>query len=169
MPEHLEVEREEELTESQEPLSEYELETGKPMPNINHGIVQAKLTIAFARRYDAQYTIACEVTLDLKGKPRTPDLCLFEKFTTNWQHAEAQFHTPPLLAIEILSPSQGWGVFEEKMLLYFECGVKSVWLVQPELESVAVFAPDLKPLVIAQGNIIDKSLGIEIPLTELFT
>lgn len=54
------------------------------------------------------------------------------------------FNGPPILAVEILSPSDTHEDFIEKLELYLEAGV-IVWEVDPELRTVRVHRPGRKP------------------------
>lgn len=46
-----------------ESLSAYEIERGKPMPNLTHGSIQANLIIQFGIHYEEMFRIAIEVAL----------------------------------------------------------------------------------------------------------
>jgi Uma2 family endonuclease len=56
----------------------------------------------------------------------------------------------------------------EKLEMYFDAGVKSGWLVQPTLRSIAVFTPDMASTVYTSGELTDPALGITINLNEIF-
>ncbi len=55
------------------------------------------------------------------------------------------FEGPPVLAVEILSPSDSHGRVAEKVRAYLETGVALVWLVDPEFRTVIVYRPDAEP------------------------
>lgn len=152
-------------TLSEEVVSDYERERGKPIPSFNHGVLQMKLGSMIARF--KQFTIGSEITLDLSPKA-TPDILIFNKRKANWQHDEKRVAEMPLTVIEILSGTQGMEDFEEKLARYFEAGVKSVWLVQPFIETIAVFLPNQKPKVFSTGEIFDEATGIRLSVSELF-
>ena len=48
---------------------------------------------------------------------------------------------PPVLAVEILSPSDKHEDVVEKLQLYLESGVAVVWIVDPDLRHVTVYRP----------------------------
>ncbi len=52
---------------------------------------------------------------------------------------------PPVLAVEILSPTDTHEGVVEKTLLYLECGVKQVWIVDPDLQTVTIHRPAREP------------------------
>jgi Uma2 family endonuclease len=55
------------------------------------------------------------------------------------------FEGPPVLAVEILSPSNLHGEMVEKIRAYLDSGVKLVWLVDPYFQTVIVYRPDAFP------------------------
>ena len=52
---------------------------------------------------------------------------------------------PPVLAVEILSPSNLHGEMVEKIRAYLDAGVSLVWLVDPDFRTVIVYRPDGAP------------------------
>lgn len=52
---------------------------------------------------------------------------------------------PPVLAIEILSPSDKLEDVNEKVDEYLAAGVALVWVVDPHFHTVTVFQPDVEP------------------------
>jgi Uma2 family endonuclease len=152
-------------TLSDEAVSDYEKERGKPMPSLNHGLIQSKL-IGLLLSFK-QFTIGSEITLDLSPKT-TPDILIFNKRKPNWQHDEKRVTEMPLTVIEILSGTQGMENFDEKLTRYFNAGIKSVWLVQPFIETIAVFLPNQKPKVFSTGELFDEVTGIRLSLSEIF-
>ncbi len=157
------VEAVETLAESS--VSDYEKERGKPMPSLNHGILQANLG-ALLKRYK-QFTIGSEITLDLSPRA-TPDILIFNKRKIDWQHDEKRVAELPLTVIEILSGTQGLENFDEKLTRYFNAGIKSVWLVQPFIETIAIFLPNQKPKVFSSGELYDEVTRIRLSMSEIF-
>ena len=51
----------------------------------------------------------------------------------------------PILAVEILSPSDKQEEIDEKIDEYKDVGVKQVWVVDPQDETVTVYRPDRPP------------------------
>ena len=156
-------------TPTAEALSDYERERGKPMPSKNHSTVQLRIIKALLR-YEAEFTIQPELSLDLDGGPFVPDISVFPKRSSppDWLHDEVRVEEPPLLAIEILSPSQAIQDLTDKFEAYFAAGVKACWLVQPVLKTIAVFASPTDYRVHTEGTIKDPATGIEVALEEIF-
>jgi Uma2 family endonuclease len=55
------------------------------------------------------------------------------------------FQGPPVLAVEILSPSDKQEEIDEKVALYLETGVLLVWVVNPRFRTVCVYRPGAAP------------------------
>jgi Uma2 family endonuclease len=51
----------------------------------------------------------------------------------------------PILAVEILSPSDKQEEILEKVGLYLEVGIALVWIVEPYFQTVTVHRPNSKP------------------------
>jgi Uma2 family endonuclease len=83
---------------------------------------------------------------------RGPDLSLYddgqrlETFPTKYEAA------PPVLTVEVLSPSNRWTQIQRKVAEYLRCGVRLVWVVDPEVRSVTVFRPGKDHYVVDNGE-----------------
>jgi len=53
----------EEITERH--LSKYEIERGKPIPSLNHGIIQSNLCFAILAKYRKEYSVISELSVEL--------------------------------------------------------------------------------------------------------
>lgn len=151
-------------------LSDYELERGKPIPSLNHSISQANLVFELQSRLRHTHTIMSELNLELAGKKMVPDLAIFPKFTPDMQHDVLWVQEPPLTTIEILSPRQDLDSLLEKARIFLAAGVKSCWIVLPAVGTVAVFTgPAAYQSFASPGSLADAMLGIELPLTDIFS
>ena len=77
----------------------------------------------------------------------------------------------PLLAVEILSPSDKHEEVREKVREYLRVGVPLVWEVDPDFQTVCVFQPDREPIMFNRNARIDGAdvlPGLSIPVAELF-
>ncbi len=150
-------------------ISEYELERGKPMPNEIHGSVQANLLGLFIARYKKQFRFISELTIEVGEKTAVPDISIYARYEVPWQeNVPAAKVEPPLVAIEIISPSQTFSEMRDKARQYFAHGVKSCWIVQPELQTISVLHPGAKPRTFDSGMVEDSIVGISIPVEEVF-
>jgi Uma2 family endonuclease len=150
-------------------LSSYELERHKPMPTLIHGAIQANLTISIAITYPNQFRIASEVTLNTQPDGNTPDLVLYPAAALDFKNNPARRTDAPLLTIEIQSPSQSTKDMVDKLEPYFYFGVKSCWVVVPELQAVLVYdSPFSYTFFHDTETLKDTTLNIEISLSEIF-
>src|SRR5688572_7528083 len=121
------------------PLS-YEEERGKPMPSENHAIVQANLIVEFATQRELR--IASELALEFGGRRLTPDISIYPRQPVDFRHDIVRRKEPPLTVVEIFSPQQGTLEVMEKVDVYFQNGVKSVWIVSPPLHTIQILTAD---------------------------
>ncbi len=148
-------------------LSEYEVERGKPLPSQNHALIQSSITAALVR--DApQYSILTELSLELNGSPFVPDISIYPKLAADPLQDEIKKTDPPLITIEILSPTQSFDEVVKKAHAYLKAGVKSCWLIQPALQGVTVLLSGEKPDFYASGEITDSATGITVNVGEIF-
>lgn len=81
------------------------------------------------------------------------------------------FEGPPVLAVEILSPSDTQERIEERVRLFRDAGVPLVWLVDPALKTVTILQADEPPrMVNATQQIQDLPLlpGLALPVSRIF-
>lgn len=151
-----------------ETLSDYEIERGKPMPSLNHSIIQANLIFELQFHYRQQYRIASEISLRLEGWPSTPDIGIFPKMKVDFRRDKIQITEPPLGVIEIVSPSQSVQDQYNKAVQYFEAGVRSVWLIIPPIQAIVVYASPDSYETFDAGMLTDKVLNISISVDKVF-
>ena len=152
-----------------ESLSAYEIERGKPMPNLTHGAIQANLIIQFGIHYDEMFRIASEVALATVPDGTTPDVVLYGQRDLNFETETAKQTEPPLLTIEIQSPSQSPEEMIDKVKQYFQFGVKSSWIVFPALKGIAVYDSPKRYRFFQSDEILaDSILNIQLDLKKVF-
>lgn len=150
-------------------LSDYELERGKPMPDLNHSLIQRRLLLRFDRRYENRFTILPEINVKLKKRDRVPDLAVYPPLSFNPRHNQLVMTKMPLCAIEILSEMQNLSDLMTKNDEYFEAGILSYWLVLPQLQSIYVFHSADEYEIFTRKDILkDTVLDIELDLAEVF-
>lgn len=77
----------------------------------------------------------------------------------------------PLLAVEILSPSDKTSGIQQKVDLYLKSGVELVWVVDPHFRTVVVHRNGHVPEMYASGSLLvgeDALPGLKIAVTEIF-
>jgi Uma2 family endonuclease len=67
----------------------------------------------------------------------------------------AFFEGAPILAVEILSPSDTQQDIDEKVSLYLELGVAIVWVANVHFKTICVYRPDAPPLMYHRHQVID--------------
>jgi Uma2 family endonuclease len=78
---------------------------------------------------------------------------------------------PPVLAAEILSPSDTHEDVVEKLQLYLELGVAVVWILDPDLRTVTVHRPNAEPILFNASQELtgDPELaGFRVRVADLF-
>jgi Uma2 family endonuclease len=149
--------------------SGYEIERGKPMPSRNHAYIQSKIIKLLDRKYAGSFEGISELSLIIEGTERVPDVLIYQDFEFRPGNDEVKVKEMPLAVVEILSPTQQLADLIAKSYLYFEAGVKSYWLVLPDLMTIYVFsAPNEYEAYVKKGMLIDTKLNIELDLESVF-
>ena len=146
---------------------EYERERGKPMPSENHAIVQSNLLVEFAK--SREYRVLSELSLELDGRPLTPDLSVYRRKPADFRHDNVRLTEPPLLVVEILSPTQGSLEVMEKVDAYLKNGVKSCWMINPPQRAITIYTPDGGFKTVSEGVIKDPATGLTAELDVVFS
>lgn len=77
----------------------------------------------------------------------------------------------PVIAVEILSPSDKQEEIDEKVAEYLECGVGQVWIVNPRFRTISVFRSDQEPVLFNMDQALDGEPhlpGFSLPLCRIF-
>ena len=151
-------------------FSKYEIERNKPMPSLNHGSIQANLSgILYAYRKKIRTVSELRLRLAPDNWESVPDISIFPKIILDFDKDVIAVTKPPIVAIEILSPTQSISELTIKAKAYFEHGVKSCWIIIPEFKNIYVLH-SLEDYQIFRHTdmIVDKHLGISFSLKEVF-
>lgn len=151
-------------------VSDYELERGKPMPTLNHSIVQDNLTFALKFHYRDQYSFLPEINLTMPERPdAVPDIAIYPKLQIDFLHDITSMLEMPLTSIEIVSPSQSDAEILAKFERHFKAGVQSCWLVMLSFQAISVYSSFDKYRFFSENDTLtDSATGIELALSELF-
>lgn len=148
--------------------SDYVTERNKPMPSLNHSLIQTNLIFALGQ-YREKYRIASELSLELSEWPIVPDICLLPSMKMDTSNDQVKVSEPPLCVIEILSPTQSISELLSKAKSYFEHGVQSCWIVLPGLDNIYVFTTPKDYEIFKSGETLeDKKMGIRIDVARVF-
>ena len=147
--------------------------------SLNHSIVQTQ--IAGLLLNDDRFKTMVELSLDtsqidlsqfgLKAKDELkPDICVYPKTIKRKRRDILRMSEMPLLAIEVISPSQSIDSLLTKFDAYFDLGVKSCWLVIPSVDIVDVYSqPDKhKTFDMNDTEIFDEVMDIRLPIQKIF-
>ncbi len=134
--------------------------------SLNHGYFQ--LSLGTALRALDKYLVVTAVTIEINKKPYIPDILVYPKRPVERSHDIIQMTEMPLLAIEILSPTQGTKDILDKFEIFFDAGIKSCWLVEPAIGVVAVYSSLDNSHTFSSGEIIDEVMDIRLPLEDIF-
>jgi Uma2 family endonuclease len=154
----------------------------KPMTRRNqwHSTVEARLAYLLGRWLDAHPLPGSRVTSGEAGfrLRKVPDTTVGidvafvpAEVVANTPKSAAFFEGAPVLAVEILSPSDTHQDITEKVEIYKAAGVALIWIVDPDLQTVLVVRPDKKPELfnLEQDLSGEPALpGFRVPVAEIF-
>jgi len=132
------------------------------MGNKSHGRLQARfITRLSAHEGSSNLYVVSEVRQRVTDtRFRIPDVAVF-----NGDPGEEVPSTPPLVAIEILSPDDRVGYIVPKLEEYWQWGVKHIWLADPENRKLFTYGDaglhEVKELQLPE-------YGIVLTLAEIF-
>jgi Uma2 family endonuclease len=148
------------LPENQD--QEYELVRGEivamTLPGRRHGFVC--LTIGwilnnYTRQRKKGYVCSNDTGMVVERDPDTvrgPDISLYDDVTSYELLPIKYGTTPPLLAVEVLSPSDTMGKTMERVTDQLRFGTRLVWVVDPEARNVTVYRPGKEPYVVKENG-----------------
>lgn len=119
-------------------------------------------------RYDAQYDILPELEFELSHGRAKPDIAICEPAEADWLRDVIRPTTPPLPAVQMLSPRQALSDLTDKVLdVYFPSGTPVVWIVIPHFRQVTVMTPQGQN-TLTSGIVRDDRTGIALDLAHIF-
>jgi Uma2 family endonuclease len=100
----------------------------------------------------------------------TPDLCIYRDLDVDFTQDTLRMTDPPLVAVEIASPTQGMQDLIDTIRFLLEHGVPSCWLMQPQLRTITVFTEGpAEPQTYSDGTVTDPVTDITVDLADVFT
>jgi Uma2 family endonuclease len=149
----------------------FELRRGEvielPRPKKPHGIVAnniGRIVGNYSFAVGRGYVLGNDTGVVLEETPGTvvgPDVAYCVDANTYDEVEPKWVETPPVLAVEVLSPTDKMSQVNEKIADYLTAGVKVVWLADPELKTVTVYRPGRNHVVLKSGD--DLTGGEELP------
>jgi Uma2 family endonuclease len=132
----------------------------------DHGKLQGMLYLLFhAKREEWQIRVVPETRVQVKAmRFRVPDVCVLAGDAPT----EQILRYPPLLCLEVLSPSDTIARMREKIRDYLEMGVRQVWLFDPSSRSAMPCAGNTMTEQ-REGALRLPGTAIEVALAEIFS
>ena len=161
----------------------FELDEGEiielPPPKPPHGFVSGNIGAMlwlYCRKRGRGYVFSNDTGVVVGRDPDTvrgPDVMLYDDNTTAEEIVsdESYLETPPVLAVEILSPSNRYSQIVKKVNQYLTAGVRLVWVIDPPVREVTAYRPGTEPEFIAPDGELtggDVLPGLAINVVELF-
>jgi Uma2 family endonuclease len=141
----------------------------KGMGSKHHSLIQLAIITQMVLNYNEFYKAVPELSLDLKGKEKIPDLSFYKKDAITYGKEEIRVKNLPLGVVEILSPTQALTDLVKKAKEYLNAGILSYWLVAPEVQSVYLYSQgDERKIYTHKDILIDTNLNIELDLSKIF-
>jgi len=148
-----------------------------PPPTKIHGVVALKLGRKlgdYCEESDRFYATSNDSGVILKRDPDTvrgPDIAVYDDAATFAELHPKYGEVPPVVAAEVLSPNDKANKVQEKIGDYLRAGVKLVWVIDPEDQTVTVHAPDRTPRMLKNdANLTGEEIlpGFSLPIATLF-
>jgi len=128
----------------------YELSEGElitlPPPGYRHGIIEANIAAILRARLDRKkYIVVCgEAGFILKADPhagtvRGADVAVSKRETIGTIPETGYLAQAPLLAVEVVSPSNTAMDMERKVSQYLSAGTMEVWLLYPDTQRLHLY------------------------------
>jgi Uma2 family endonuclease len=124
----------------------YELDDGvlvvSPAPALNHRFVLARLTISLSAACGDEFLVLPGPGVEMsKYQYRIPDLVVVRVDAVRFE--DKSVTRPPVLAVEIASPSTAIYDRNRKKDVYASFGIASYWIVTPSLDKPRLVAYEL--------------------------
>lgn len=132
-----------------------------PAPKQRHGYVcalVASVLMQFVRPRKLGWVLSNDTGIAIERDPdslRSVDVAFWSKERQPEAPADRYADNPPDLAVEVLSPTDSRRMIREKVRQYIDCGVRLVWLVDPEARTVTVYNGTLRGIEYDEVDTLD--------------
>lgn len=160
------------------PEREYEIINGIPeekeMAGARHGGVTARLLIEMGihvklHKLGGLYTP--DTTFQIGANERLPDISFVAKERIPVEgEPEGLWTIAPDLAVEVISPNDLYDKVQAKVRAYFAAGVREVWLVAPEFQTVTIYHSPTQTTILAEEDELTSEIlpGFRCLLRDIF-
>jgi Uma2 family endonuclease len=131
------------LVEEEQMLMLSEDEEDDEMPNFSHGRLQFGLLEQCNRVLRSDVRAYPPITFRGKSRRYTPDVVIYPKRTTPLTEENTIELTPPIIAVEIISPGQTMSEMVKKCREMLASGVEECWIIEAANETVTVCRPGI--------------------------
>ncbi|MCI0664464.1 MAG: Uma2 family endonuclease [Acidobacteria bacterium] len=129
-----------------DPDRRYEIVAGHPeekeMPGARHGAICSRINSRLEAHIESHHlgVVFIETNFKIGENERIPDIAFVTADHIPPEGIpESSWQTPPDLAIEVISPTDLHEKVNTKILEYLNAGVRQVWIVSPENQSITIF------------------------------
>ena len=142
-----------------------------------HGFIELRLALlvgGFIRDRDVGFCMVGEVGIYIRHAPdriRGADLAVWSKEKLPDGPPAGFVEIAPDLVAEILSPNDRWSEMRQKIDDYFSIGVGTLWIVDPDDETVFVYRSASQRTALRSGDTLAGTgplTGFTLPVSELF-
>lgn len=142
-------------------------------PTMEHGEISVNIIVpldSHARENQLGRVYTAETTFKLGERAVKPDIA-FVSTARLPENRRQNSPVPPDLAVEISSPSDSLMRVSEKVQAYLDAGTQMVWVIDPVLQTVAVYRPDRDFKLLTLGDTLtgeDVVEGFSCPVAQIF-
>ena len=131
----------------------------KPVPTWDHGVIQRLLSFVLTLYLRAHPTgeagseIRCVFGPASAERPSVPDYIFIR--AGRFRRGDRHIYGAPDLAVEILSPDDRMTDVMDKLRFYLAHGVRLVWLIDPDRQTVTVMTPPDRAHILTEDDTLD--------------
>jgi Uma2 family endonuclease len=161
-----------------DPERSYEIVNGVPeekeMPGARHGGINSRLNRILGNHVVAHELgeVYVKASFQIGPNERIPDLAFVSAARLPAEgEPETKWPMPPDLAVEVISPNDFYEKVHAKALEYLAAGVKQVWLVSPENQTITVYRSAVDIMAFPpEGELVSEDLlpGFRCSLRDIF-
>jgi Uma2 family endonuclease len=120
----------------------------KEMAGARHGGINTRLLLKignFVEEQNLGQIYGPDTTFVIGENDRLPDIAFIsaERIPPEGE-PEGKWMFAPDLAIEVVSPTDIYAKILKKIREYLNAGVKQVWLIEPEFQTLTIYSPPMK-------------------------
>jgi Uma2 family endonuclease len=158
----------------------YELVKGELIEMVPTGDMHGAVTMDFGadlviyvRTHDLGLVVGTDTGFALFNDPdtvRAPDIAFIAKARL-MPLTGKYFTIAPDLAVEVISPSESASEINDKILEYFEAGVKLVWIIYPKSRTIHVYTAADEVKILKANQLLDGRdvlPGFQITVNDVF-